>query len=90
MGLNFHHPGVDHIMPLNSESYLIPYHYSNSVEFPTIVWDLQVCVCVGASIATRIIINVFSRKFFPLYDVRKIPKWRIIRPIHDRLLYQQA
>lgn len=23
MGLNFHHPGVDHIMPLNSESPLI-------------------------------------------------------------------
>lgn len=23
MGLNFHHPGVDHIMPLNSESRLL-------------------------------------------------------------------
>lgn len=44
MGLNFHHPGVDHIMPLNSES-----HFIHRIIILT-PWNFQplfgICRCV--------------------------------------------
>lgn len=64
-----------------------PYHYSNSVEFSTIVWDLQVCVCGcqhcqtyhNCCICTIILPSVRCKKN-PQMDDNSTDSWQVTSP----------